>query len=357
MKSVYCIHPDINDVISLIDYLGLPESYAKILTWEPHEPSFLFVSEHVYLNPKFFKEFCKYSACSKTIYIFMAGECISPDMNLFDYAITFDRKLKDEDRICRFPPSVLHRSSILSSKNDLNEDTARKILSDKKGFCCFLYSNPNAHPMRDALFHEISKYKKVDSLGRHLHNTPLPSSRNASNWRELSIELKSAYKFSIASENAAYEGYTSEKLYSSFQAHTVPIYWGNPYVREEFNKDAFIDCSEFDNIKDLIDRIKMIDDNDDLWIQMILQPWQTEEQQRETEKEIERYYKFIEHIFEQDFREARRIPEGTYPSRYREFFRRSPSLKTTIKYSKVITIVDKLKKPLIRFVRRKRKRN
>ena len=59
--------------------------------------------------------------------------------------------------------------------------------------------------------------------------------RAQQNWMESSVEQKSYYKFTIAAENAAFPGYTSEKLMTSFQAHSIPIYWGNRDVVDEFN--------------------------------------------------------------------------------------------------------------------------
>lgn len=341
MNTVYCIHPSIHDLDSLIDYIGASkDTILKKFIWDSANPSYLFVSEHIYLNIKCYKEFEKYIYREDTIKIFLAGECIEPDLNLFDYAIVFDRELRDLDRVHRFPPSVLHKRSIIKSSNDILIEEAKEMLTGRSKFCCFIYSNRNAHPMRDKLFYEISKYKKVDSLGKHLHNTTIPVSRTDTNWRELSIEMKSHYKFSIASENASYEGYISEKLLSSFQAHTVPIYWGNPYVGKEFNQEAFIDCSLYENMDDILRRIKEIDEDDDLWSYMISQPWQTGEQTIKSEEEIQSYCEFIEHIFSQDINNAHRLPTGTYPSRYREFFAESRIL-LRLKYSRAGRILDK----------------
>lgn len=344
MSSVYCLHPNIRDMDSLISYLGVSnKSILNTFLWDPINPSYIFVSEHIYLSIKYFNEFKRFSERNDIIKIYLAGECIAPDLNLFDYAIVFDRELSDMDRIYRFPPSVLHKRSIIKPVNEITLNQAKKLINSKLKFCCFIYSNGNAHPMRDYLFYEISKYKQIDSLGKHLHNTPIPPSRGHKNWRELSIEMKSKYKFSIAVENASYEGYTSEKLLSSFQAHTVPIYWGNPNIGKEYNQEAFIDCSQYENIEKIIRRIREIDENDDLWSYMISQSWQTEEQMKRTEREVNGYFEFIEHIFTQDINNAHRIPAGTFPNRYKEFFFES-KLKLYLKYSKIGRAVTELRR-------------
>lgn len=343
MSSVYCLHPNIQDLASLINYLGISEdSILNTFSWDAVNPSYIFVSEHIYLSNKYFNEFKRFSEREDIVKIYLAGECISPDLNLFDYAIVFDQELRDMDRVHRFPPSVLHKRSIVKSVNEITLDKAKNLINSKMKFCCFIYSNRNAHPMRDYLFYEISKYKQIDSLGKHLHNTEIPPTRGHKNWRELSIEMKSKYKFSIAVENASYEGYTSEKILSSFQAHTVPIYWGNPHIGKEYNQEAFIDCSQYESIEEIIQRIREIDENDELWSYMISQPWQTEEQMKETEREVNGYYAFIEHIFSQDICDAHRVPSGTFPSRYREFFFKS-KFNLYLKYSKIGMAIEKVK--------------
>ena len=58
------------------------------------------------------------------------------------------------------------------------------------------------------------------------------------------------------------DGYTTEKLIQPFMAGSIPIYYGNPLVAEEFNRNAFIDCNVFDNDFDaVIEEIKRIDND------------------------------------------------------------------------------------------------
>lgn len=349
MKRVYFIHPAVKDIESFINYFCLEEmNLEDKIIWDYSAPDLLFVSEHIYLNMKYFKKFKQYLKKSQIVKIFVAGECIAPDLNLFDYAFVFDKHLKDEDRIIRFPPLLFFRDSIFQSCNVMTYDLAKNELSKKNKFCCFIYSNGNAHPMRDQLFYRISKYKKVDSLGKHLHNVDVKESRTSSDWRHQSIELKAQYKFAISSENASYEGYTSEKLLSSFQAHTVPIYWGNPDIENEFNEKAFINCNKFKDISDLIEYIKYIDENDDKWCELIEQPWMTAEQEKQVQVEIEAYYHSMAKLFNQTTMELLRIPEGTYPNRYREFFS-SNRFYLRLSYSRL----GKAYKKLTTFIRNK----
>ena len=137
---------------------------------------------------------------------------------------------------------------------------------------------------------------------------------------ESSVEQKSYYKFTIAAENAAFPGYTSEKLMTSFQAHSIPIYWGNRDVVDEFNPRAFINANQYASFDEVIDLVKKIDQDDDLWLEMIAQPWQTAEQKKRELDNIERYKLFTNFIFLQDFTDAFRATRGTQVDAYVKHF-------------------------------------
>lgn len=320
-RRIVCLHPVINSVESFLDYFCLDNSkYKNLFVWEENSPEYVIVTEHLYKNAKIFKKFKEYFKKDENIiFIFHAGEAVFPDLNLFDYAIIMNRHMSVMDRVCRIPPELFFRNQIYKLELPVSNGPEN---NDKK-FCNFIYSNAVAHPMRDRLFHSINQYKKVDSLGAHLNNTNMPSTRYDKNWALLSTELKSQYKFTIASENAEFEGYTSEKLLTSFCAHSVPIYWGDPTVDEEFNKDAFINCNQYRSMDDIIDRIREIDNDDDLWKKMISEPWKTPEQEKKLQKDTDDYYAFIDFIFLQDKSFAGRRPKGTFISMYTAWFFRT----------------------------------
>jgi len=189
-------------------------------------------------------------------------------------------------------------------------------------FCNFIYSNPDAHHRRDELFYLISKYKKVDSLGRHLHNTDIAVTRDEKNWRELSINNKKNYRFTIACENAGVSGYVSEKIITSLQAHSVPIYWGSVSIENEFNKECFINANKYTD-SELINIISQIDNSPHKWAEMVSAPWKTREQILQTKKEESEFRNFTAHIFLQDIDKAKRTDTGTWSEFYKEFFFRS----------------------------------
>ena len=61
----------------------------------------------------------------------------------------------------------------------------------------------------------------------------------------------SEYKFVIAFENSSYPGYTTEKILDPFLVCSIPVYWGNPLIENDFNKMAFLNYFDFDSESDL----------------------------------------------------------------------------------------------------------
>ena len=301
-------------------------------------PDYVIVTQLVYYNKDIFNRFIQYMN-QDCIFIYYAGECISPDLNIFDYAIVFDRHLKCDDRIIRKPTLNFYSVSIFDEFCQMNVDL--EMLKSKTGFCNFMYSNPEAHPNRDKLFYILSEYKKVDSLGPHLHNTDVKSSRSSNDWRRLSILARIPYRFSIAAENACFPGYTSEKILSCFQAHTVPIYWGDPTISEEFNTKAFINCHDYNTFDEVLEKVIEIDNNDRLLLNMLQEPWQTDEQVKKAKMEYESYEKFIVHIFAQDKQDAHRLIGGFHPWKYKEWFEYHYNYSLTYK---IKTLTKKLNK-------------
>ena len=338
---ILMLHPLCHDVDTFLKYTGLQDLAKDFhFIWDSITPDYLIVSEHVNTNQKY-RDIFKNLYDKKNIKIYYAGEAEYPDFNLYDYAVGFSTELILEDRYCSLPsPFAFFSNFIATNINKITSiEQARNELVSKKRFCNFMYSNPNAHPMRDRLFFEISKYKKVDSLGKHLNNVKEAGTGFVGHAHECTTK-KSLYKFSIASENATFRGYTSEKILTSLEAHTVPIYWGDPLIIKHINPKCFINCNNYGSIEEVTNVIKNIDHNDELWCEMVSAPWQTEEQASFSDKQNRDYVQFFKEIFTKDFADATRIPNGTRPEAYRCYYFNAKSNTT----SKLKILVLKIKK-------------
>lgn len=227
------------------------------------------------------------------IRIFYTGECTTPNFNECDYAIGFDR-MEFGDRYVRIPLYMLFQYKKdylgLMDRGVFTADDLKK----KESFCSFVYSNCFAQDKRTEFFERLSQYKKVNSGGRYRNNI------GGAVVDKLAFQAK--HKFSIAFENTVYDGYATEKLVEAFAARTIPIYYGDPRIAEDFNSGAFINCHDYGSFEEVIARIKEIDCNDVLYLSIL-----NEDPVKKKEKESP-LQAFLYHIFEQDYETARRRP-------------------------------------------------
>ena len=81
------------------------------------------------------------------------------------------------------------------------------------------------------------------------------------------------YRFTICFENSSYPGYTTEKIYESMISGSVPIYWGNKRISEEFNAESFINVHDYKNLDAVIEKIMDLENNPKMFFELLSQPW------------------------------------------------------------------------------------
>ena len=153
-------------------------------------------------------------------------------------------------------------------------DACLKTVSNQRDrFCAFVVTNP-CNPARNAAFNWLSQYKKVDSAGRLYNNIgdEIFAGRGGGGGELKKHEFLKKYKFCLAYENAASQGYTTEKLLHAKAAGCVPIYWGDPKVERDFDTKGFIDARKFTTAEQLIQAVKEVDENDELYQKMVNVP-------------------------------------------------------------------------------------
>lgn len=290
----------------------LSKDYNLVVVKE--NPDFLFFS--CYGN-----DFLKYD-CVK---IFYTGENLRPDFNLCDYAIGFDY-MEFADRYIRIPNFAFYEEQF----EQLILDKSKMPPKEKKFFCNFIYSNSNADPTRDQFFHLLSSYKKVDSPGTHLNNIKFNvGKRFSSDWMFSKIEFQSRSKFSIAFENTTSPGYTTEKLLHAFISDTIPIYWGNPEVEKDFNPKAFINCHNYGNFQEVVDRVKQIDNDPELYNSILREPAFRQNLIPENLRK-ERVLSFLKSILDQDPKEALKRPAYGTTAKYEKDLKNLINLKNKV---------------------------
>lgn len=208
----------------------------------------------------FGEEYLNYN-CTR---IFFTGENVRPDFLACDFAFSFDyNKRKNHFRLPLYSLYIDHHNMLGDLQTIGSREEARRIWRSKTKFCCIVVSNPNCSE-RITFFQNLSRIKHVDSGGLVLNNVGGRVADKA--------DFIKDYKFVISFENSAHDGYTTEKILEPISRDCIPIYWGNRLVNKDFNAKRFIDYSKFESEKKLIAKLLEIDQNEELAINMLMQP-------------------------------------------------------------------------------------
>ena len=217
-------------------------------------------------------EHLDYHDCVK---IYCSDENLFPDFNLCDYATGFAR-LQLGDRFLRFPPWAHQNRESLFLKTLPDE----AVLLNRK-FCHFAYPKANnADPFAVRFFKRLSEYKRVD-------------------WEN----NVAGYKFNIVFENSSVDGYTTGKLIEPMLVNSLPVYWGNPSVDLDFNRESFIYVKDYDAIDEAIAEIIALDNDDNAYLEKLRKPWFLNRQFKGWKEEVAN---FLYYIIEQDKDKAMR---------------------------------------------------
>lgn len=209
----------------------------------------------------------------KFVRVFLTGENFEPDMSTCEFAITFSSFVDHENHL-RLPLWVYENRAWGYGPDQLikRSDTDwEKVAAGKTQFCNFVYLHPV--PFRDAIFRQLSAYKRVDSAGSHLNSmngwtVPMTPSRVGAK-----VEFFSRYKFTLAVENAIWPGYTTEKLVDPMFANSIPIYVGDPQAQVSFDTSSYIDFARFENMKQMLEFVREVDNDRTLYLKLLAAPY------------------------------------------------------------------------------------
>jgi hypothetical protein len=261
-KTLKLSFTDTNEQIASFFISTLSQKYDVII--DHASPSYL-----IFGDTNFGENNLRYDP-SKVIKIFYTGENQRPENYQSHYAISFDHL--ENDKHYRLPLYVIYdfdnHKKGLPSAETFNR---QKIDIDRKTeFCSFVVRNPNCTKRND-FFHKLTTYKTVHSGGPLFNNIGyvLPYGDEAPRAK---IEWMNKYKFNLCFENSSHPGYATEKLYEALLGNTVPIYWGSPTIEVDFNPKAFLNWYDYKNDDDFLDAIIELDNDDEKYMDMYLQP-------------------------------------------------------------------------------------
>ena len=144
------------------------------------------------------------------------------------------------------PASPFHVDRLLSQRR----------MTERTEFCNFIYTNETS--IRTEFFMRLNEVRPVASYGRVLNNTGFQPQHKSGKMTVLANST-----FTIAFENLLSAGYVTEKLLDPLLAGSVPIYWGPPEAKTDFNSEAFVFAEDFASMQDLVRHVLSLADSRD----------------------------------------------------------------------------------------------
>ena len=225
------------------------------------EKSFLLLTENIIVNP---------------------GDYIKSNHRFFKKIFTFDDSLVDNAKYFKVNLSHLFHENInkdLSTKQHLctliagNKKLSHPLALNSERVNVIRWFEKN-HPKDFDLYggdwdkyifsgpkivralNKITFIQKMFALTNH---NAYPSYKGPISNKKTTLE---GYKFSICYENVKdISGYITEKMFDSFFAGCVPIYWGADNVLDYIPEGCFIDKRAFNNYNELYDCISNMNDD------------------------------------------------------------------------------------------------
>lgn len=212
----------------------------------------------------FLNKFDKQINCNndKSIYLYINGEKEDIENNC-DIGILTTYKFKH--------PYNIYLPQCFSSLWERRTDYKKQYFNTKEKFCAYMYSYDLEY--RVELFNYISKYKKVDAIGKSCNNNLKNNDRFTYNdnetYNDLAVKKYLEYKFVLALENGIVPGYFTEKIINPIIANSIPIYAGSIETFKYFNKKRVIYIYDFKNYEELLNYIIEVDNDDKLYNKII----------------------------------------------------------------------------------------
>lgn len=205
-------------------------------------------------------EYLKYDC----IRIYYTPENKKTDFSACDFSISFEFLNKPNHyRLPFYAYRILEGNLLEKLKTNLTRDQATKLWYEKGKFCSMVVSNSKAK-FRLNFYRKLNNIKKVDSGGTILNNI--------GGRVHDKMKFIDNYKFNLVFENESYPGYLTEKLVDALVVNSIPLYWGDPLVNEDFNPNRFINLNEFTSEQLLIDKVLKLEKDKEAYISVLLEP-------------------------------------------------------------------------------------
>ena len=194
----------------------------------------------------------------------------------------FSSALDEGNKVCVGGGHDSHMMDALHTMKHSNlESYMRENCTPKTRFCNYVSQHPG-QTSREEFCKKLMQYKHVDCPGNSLNNMRFPqptfdTTLYVENSRPQFIEklhfLKD-YKFTIAFENAFYGpyNYITEKIAHPLAVGSIPIYRGCAEIADYYNPKAFINCHDYPDFDAVIEHVKEVDNNPELYAEYLNAP-------------------------------------------------------------------------------------
>lgn len=188
-----------------------------------------------------------------------SGEDSWPDLNLYDYAMGFP-DFAYQGRYLRLPLYAMRDTWAPALHKHEHPDA---YYLDRPGFCCCVVSN-DFSAERNAFMETLMQRGLLDSGGGYRNNVGGPVADKTT--------FQQNYRFALAYENSADPGYCTEKIADAFAAGAVPVYWGDPEVKGEFNPESFLCAADYPDENALIQAMQALAADKDAYLKVCRAP-------------------------------------------------------------------------------------
>lgn len=218
--------------------------------------------------------------------ILFLGENWRPSQFNTDFSISFD---KPSDTNFRLP---LWQAFLLKWPHLQDRLFNRQQHLEFKHFCAFVVSNPS-NMLRNNHYDIMSQYKKVNAYGKvRTNNLQLQQYSKGKYWRQAFDDffMSNPHKFIMSYENSSYPYYCTEKILNAFLVGSIPVYWGDPKVQEDWNSNAFINALRQ---SDWFDLVKIADTNQSFFEDLYNEPVFTDSQKEKLLENLNNFEHFL----------------------------------------------------------------
>jgi hypothetical protein len=218
------------------------------------------------------KEIGNYPKAKKILWL---AENFRPSQFKTDYSISFDPTQGNNFRLPLWQAYLLKNPSL---KNRLFNNVNSHRIEGKEfdRFCSFTVSN-GSNFVRNGAYNSLNAYKRVHSYGKYMTNdfSLQLTTKSGEYWRDVKDKFfyNTTHKFSICYENTSTPHYCTEKLMDAFLAGSMPIYFGDPRVIQDFNEEAFINVHALNKTGiSIVDKVKELDNDSEKYHSIFYKP-------------------------------------------------------------------------------------